>query len=86
MIVRIFMLFCIATALLSSESAADDATAFQDSCAHCHPVATALAPKIKGTNAEERKANLTVFLKSHHAPDPDLTDEIIAYLLALAEK
>ena len=84
--VRVFVAFCLATALLTSESVADDATAFQESCAHCHPVATTLALKIKGANVEERKVNLTIFLKSHHAPHPDLVDEIIEYLLALPGK
>lgn len=61
---------------------AQDAAAFQQSCGGCHPSVSALARKIKGVNAAERKIYLTSLLKSHHTPDPAVVDQIITFVLA----
>lgn len=74
------------SAFCNSNAAAQDASAFQKSCARCHPAATVLMRKIKGASPEERKAYLAVLLKSHHPPDPATVDQVIGYLLALPVK
>lgn len=67
-------------------AAAEDAAAYEASCAGCHPSATALSRKIGGTSEAERKANLEGFLKHHHAPDPATSGSIAEFLLARPRK
>lgn len=59
-------------------------TAFKENCAKCHARPASVARSVQGNTEQERREALGQLLRSHHAEDPKLREEIVDYLIGLS--
>lgn len=56
---------------------------YEKTCIACHASATRLVKKITGADNLKKQEFLEKFLVTHHAPDADIRQAIISYLLSI---
>ena len=62
-------------------AATPEEAAYNSTCLSCHASVSRIAKKVQGADEAAKRAYLDTFLAKHHAPDKEVREKIIQYLV-----
>jgi mono/diheme cytochrome c family protein len=64
-------------------AAGDGKAEYEKTCIACHASASRLVKKVSGSDSSKKQEFLETFLATHHAPDANIRQAVITYLLSI---